>query len=185
MGMEIEIRAFVRSFERIRKKIKELGGNKIKEIKITDYWFCPEEVESFEGTAMEEAGDFGLRVRETNGSYELNCKVINKKGDHNAFEEFETEVKSGEQTIKILKNIGMKNFCVVKKLREVYELNDFKVNIEDIEDFRPVIEIEKISDKEKGFKEKILKLIDKLGTPRENVIDKSITYLYMKDHSEF
>lgn len=183
--MEIEIRAFVQSFEGVRKRIRELGGRKIKEAKIIDHWFCPEEVESFKGTAMEEIGDFGLRVRGANGSYELNCKVINKKGDHNAFEEFETEVENGKQVIKILKNIGMKKFCVVKKFREVYRFSGFNINIEDIEDFRPVIEIEKISDKEGEFKERILKIIDKLGIPRENVIEKSITYLYMKRHSKF
>lgn len=186
--MEIEERAFVDSFSKIREKLKEENFSKKSEISITDSYFCREDVGTVEEVQMDEPGSYGLRIRESDSSTELNCKVIKNRGDHNAFIEHETDIEEASEGRKILKCIGFKNFCTINKTREIYksEENNITVNIEDFEDFPAVIEIEVIADNNiEEVKQKIRDLIKKLDVNDEDIIDKSITLLYFRENACF
>jgi len=186
--MEIEIRAYIDSFDQMRSKLKDFSAKKSAELFIVDKWFCHGSCTCFEDTKMNEPGSYGLRLRtEKNGSkitYELNCKVIENEKDHNVFHEYETKVSNLEQTEKILQRIGFTNFCIIKKKRESYEIEGITLNLEDIENFEPVIELEILADDNvEKHKQKILDLLKKLGIAENKIIEKSITYNYMKRHA--
>lgn len=186
--MEIEKRAFIKNISKIKEKLTELGAKKTKDVHIIDYWICENKINKFEDAQQHEPGSYGLRVREkvtTEGSkWEFNCKVLDKKGDHNAFHEHETAVVDGKATLEILKSIGFKVFCILDKKREMYSFETITINLEDIKGFRPAIELEIIDNKNIEENKNILdKLLQDLGVKKQDLIEKSITYLYMKEFS--
>jgi predicted adenylyl cyclase CyaB len=184
--MEIEIRAFVDDFEKLRVRLSQLGSKKVEDTKIKDVWFCKNDVQSYEGTKMNKVGSYGLRVRTINDKTELTVKTIINEGDHQIFGEFETGVDSPDEILKILSALGFKQFCVVDKKRESYELEGMTINLEDIKGFKPCIEIEIIADGNfSENKDKIHQVLDMLDIPEENRIDTSITSLYMEENSIF
>jgi predicted adenylyl cyclase CyaB len=161
---------------------------------IIDYWFCRKESNKFDEVKQDKPGSYGLRIRRTlsddgedgegKENIEINCKVLEREKDHNAFHEHETKVEDFEQARHILESIGFKVFCVVDKKRTAYRLGKCLINIEDIKGFRPAVELEIIDDKDQEKHKACLNdLLGKLGVGKEDLIEKSITFLYMKDFS--
>lgn len=186
--MEIEIRAFIKDIEEFKDKLKLLGADYVSKVKIEDYWFCEKKSNSFEEVKQDKPGSYGLRIRKIKNNArercELNCKVLEKEGDHNAFHEYETSIDNLDQTKIILEKIGFKIFCIIKKERTTYKIDNCLINIEDIEGFKPAVELEIISDSnQETHKEFEIKLLDKLGINEKDKIEKSITFLFMKEFS--
>ncbi len=184
--MEVELRAFISNKEAVIKKLKELGAVYEGREHIVDNYYCPKNVDDFEDIAMGEVGSYSLRIRKVINKhrYELNAKVIVRKGDHRAFGEFETRIGDPLQMNLILQAIGYKLFAIVDKKREVYRLGEISINIEDIKDFRQAIELEIISDKKvREHKKKLRELMLKLGVRNKDFIKKSITYEYLKEYA--
>ena len=186
--MEIEIRAFIQDINQFKKKLSELGVSGESNKHIIDYWFCDKNSNKFEQVQQHEPGSYGLRIRKRKEKgkeiCELNCKVLEKLGDHNAFHEYETKIENFEQTKKLLECIGFKIFCIIDKKRTSYDYKNCTINLEEIKGFRPAVELEIISNEniEKN-KEFLRELLNKLGINEEDKIKKSITYLYMKEFS--
>ncbi|MFA5333055.1 MAG: CYTH domain-containing protein [Candidatus Nanoarchaeia archaeon] len=188
--MEIEIRAFIENAKAFEKRLKEMGIKQESESHIIDYWFCRKEVNSFEGAKMDKVGSYGFRIRTEvkKGKLisQLNCKVLAKQFDHNAFIEHESDIINPAECRKILECVGFKNFCIVDKKRITYRIKRCLVNIELIKGFKPAVEFEIISDKNiSHHKMTIMELMKKLKIKQENLIKKSITFLYMETHSKF
>ena len=184
--MEIEERAFVDSLPKVAEKLERRDYEKEGEYEIIDRYYCREHVDSMEEVAMDEPGSYGLRIREARGEVELNCKVIENQGDHNAFLEYETEVDSAEEMHQLLEAVGFKNFCTVRKKRTEYVSpgGDITVNLEDLEDFAPVIELEIIAEEDIEEKKQLNReLLYDLGVEDEEIIDKSITLLYFRENA--
>ena len=186
--MEIEKRAFVDDLDVLRSKIETLGAKKIKTIHIVDYWLCRNECTKFEEVQQHAVGSYGLRVRKIilpeRVEWEFNCKVLETEGDHNAFHEYETIVEDGDSVLNILSVVGFKVFCVLDKKREMYSLNNITINLENIVNFKSAIELEIIDDKDIAENKALLdRLLSDLEIKKENLIEKSITYLFMKEFS--
>lgn len=186
--MEIEIRAFIDNIDSFKKNILRLGGKFDSEKHIIDYWYCDKNSTRFEQVQQNEPGSYGLRIRRifNEGTIinELTCKVLKSHGDHNAFHEHETKIENFEECQMILEDIGFKIFCILDKKRTTYRLENCSINVEDIKGFRPAVELEIISDIDTDKHKKFLRnLLDKLQIREEDKIEKSITYLYMKENS--
>lgn len=184
--MEIEIRAFIDNIPKFKEKLERLGAQFKAKKHIIDYWFCPNKSSKFEEVQQKEPGSYGLRLRVVYGEdgAELNCKVLEKRDDHNAFHEYETKIENFEQAKQILQKTGFKIFCIVDKTRLVYSFENCSINIEDIKGFKPAVELEIISDSDSETHKAYLKnLLNKLEIKEKDKIEKSITYLYMKEFS--
>jgi len=179
--MEIEIRAFIENIEKFRKKLDSIESKFIKKVHIIDNWFCEKSKNNFDEVKQDKVGSYGLRIRQIDDKTELNCKVLKNEEDHNIFHEFETKVNDFDQTKKILESIGFKVFCVLDKKRYIYKFENCLINIEDIKNFEPTIELEIIADEnEEEYKKYLIDLMEKLDIKEKQIIDKSITYLFMK-----
>jgi predicted adenylyl cyclase CyaB len=184
--MEIEIRAFIPSIKEFEEKVRKLGGVFDSEKHIIDYWFCEKSASKFEQVQQDAPGSYGLRLRIIKGKkdkIELNCKVLEEHGNHNEFQEYETEVESFDKMKQVLENIGFKIFCIVDKTRRAYKLDNSSINIEDIKGFKPAVELEIIAESRQNHKASLKQLLDKLGIKEQDKIEKSITFLYMKENS--
>jgi len=184
--MEIEVRVFIDDINDFENKVKKVKAVFLERKHIIDYWFCLKSAKTFKDIKQKLPGSYGLRIRKSiydnKETIELNCKVLEKEEDHNAFHEHETKVENFEETKNILESIGFKIFCMIDKKRITYRLDNCLINIEDINRYKPAVELEIISDKnEEIHKKNIKKILKKLGIKK--LIDKSITYYYMKEFS--
>ncbi len=186
--MEIELRAFVKNLKEIERRLINLKAKKITREHIIDWWYCPKEFKKFKEIHQHKPGSYGLRIRKrishNKEYYELNCKVLEKRGDHRAFHEYETQLSDYKQAGKILEGIGFKIFCVLDKIRTTYKLGRCLVNLEDIKKSPPVIELEiKAHKKIKQHKKHLGEILRKLGVEKKDEIETSITNLYMKQYA--
>jgi predicted adenylyl cyclase CyaB len=188
--MEIETRAFINNAEKMEIKIKSLGASFLEKIRIIDDWYCINSAKDYSEIKMDKPGSYGLRIRTTfaedKKKFEINCKVLEKEFDHCAFNEYETEIKDLAEMEKILESIGFKKFCSVDKKRTSYKLMNTTINIEEINGFKPAIEIEIIDDKEiEKHQDNIKNIMKSLEIKDGDIIEKSITRLYMDKYSKF
>lgn len=186
--MEIEIRAFVKNLKEIETKLVKLGAKKLKQQYIIDYWFCPKTFKNFKQIQMNKPGSYSLRIRrlkENNKEcLELNAKAISAEKDHNIFIEHETNINNAEETKEILEILGFKTYCILEKTRTVYQKKNMLINLEDIKEFNPAIEIEIIADEETEIHKKtITEMLKQLGIKEKDVIKTSITNLFMKKYA--
>lgn len=86
--MEIELRAFIKNKKNLLTKLKKLKSKLKSKTHIIDYYFCSKKKHSFKQVAQHKPDSYGLRIRKTSGKTELNCKVLENPGDHNAFHEY-------------------------------------------------------------------------------------------------
>jgi len=187
--MEIELRAYLKSKEKTVKNLQEMGAKLQETERLIDYWLCKKEYNRFEQIAQDAVGSYGLRVRQqkkgkTTEYIEINCKVLEKQNDHQAFHEYCTEIADAKQALAIFRSIGFKVFCTINKVRTVYQLGNCLINLEDIKDFPPTIELEIIDSQNIDQHKKFLNdLMLGLGIEQQSVIQKSITYEYMKKYA--
>jgi len=182
--MEIEVRAFIGSANEFKKRLRKLGAKFKAKQRIIDYYFCNRSKTSFKQVCQHKAGSHSLRIRKIieNGreTAELNCKTLERTGDHQSFNEYETKVGDFNQARLILEKSGLKVFCKIDKIREVYKLGNCAINIEDIKGYKPAVELEILSNKNiEARKAAMNALLNKLGIDEKNKIATSITNVYM------
>ena len=164
--MEIEIKSTYDDKEKIRKRLVELGAKEEKvKHQIDEYYNHP-----------------SIDTRETNEYIRLRYKKDAKDGifahhiniADGVNKEYEVEVSDIETFKQILKGLKFPLLGVIDKRREGYELDEFKITLDDVKDVDNFIEIEvdgeenEIAEK----KESCYKMLEKLGVPRSNVCKK-------------
>lgn len=189
---EVEIRVILKGAEYSRvKNILDSSAGKGLVSSIKDLYFCPVSVKSFKEIEMDSVGSYSLRLRteqvENNTSNDINVKVITSFGDHNAWDEHETNISSIAEMEVILQAIGFKIFFVLDKQRTVYKYKEISVCLEKIKGFGVAIELEIITSthNRKEAKEKLIDLLAVLKIDKKQIVKKSVTNLIMKTQSKF
>lgn len=187
--IEVEIRALVKNLDLIKSKIENLGGEYLGFSSLHDIYFCNNNITTVEKAEMHEVGSYSLRLRkyskDDKTSINLNTKTITKKGDHNAWEEHETDVLDFNEAAKILLTTEFKPFFELQKTRYEYKLKELNVFLDDIKDFGACIEVEIITHPgdETNAKDKIINFLAGLGITKDDVVPKSVTNLVMKERA--
>lgn len=85
-----------------------------------------------------------LRLRESKGKYSINYKNwhVNKKGNANYCDEFESQIESLTTLEKIFKALNIKNITVVDKKRETWIYKDYEIAIDSVKSLGTFVEIE-------------------------------------------
>ena len=194
MVQEVEKRALLNSSEceEVKNKLIELGASYEGVVNINDHYFCRNDTKSFSEVEMKGVGSFSLRLREQSKvgkpkETAMNVKVITRQNDHNSWEEHETLVESMDESTAILKAIGFKPFCTIRKKRVTYSLEGVSIAIEDIEDFGLGIEAEIMTtkNKEDSAKAKIDRILSEIGIDSSKIVEKSITNIIMREKAKF
>jgi len=189
--IEVEVRILLKNRSVIEKKLKALGAKIIYTAQLIDYWFCPKCAKHYKEASIDKTG-FALRIRETKDAYSgrrtasLECKTLSDGKDHALCNEHEINLDDSKNARAILTNIGLKEFLVIDKVRVIYKYKDVKFCFDKIKGLGDGLEIEIMtSDNLAKAKEKVTNLALDLGIKRDEILEKSLTYLAMEKLGKF
>lgn len=155
--IEVEVKA--KTDHRIKKKLESIGAQKIRTEKQEDIYFnAPHK--DFKIT------DEALRIRETPTRTLLTYKGPKIDEKSKTRQEIETEISNPQKMTRILEHLGFKKAHKVVKKREIYQLDDLTITIDNIEGLGTYMEIEKDIKENEDYDEtlnKIYKIYKKLG----------------------
>ena len=193
--LEIEIRFLTPNRIKIEEKLLKTGAKVMYHGHVIDHYFAPETFKSIEDNneAYGSGKGFGLRIREQDNGYtgRVTTTLENKKlavpYHHDTCIETEIAVENYEETRRLLSTLNMKEFATLDKDRLVYKLGEIKVVIDVIKGFKTGIEIELVTDE---MRETVLPRLKKLAGEigldvNKELVEKSVTYLYMQDYARF
>lgn len=148
--IEVEIRAKIKNIDPVRKKILNLGAKHVKTEKQIDKIFGrPEDLDK-EHKIIE--GHFSARVRQKSNKIFIQLKEIRRAG---AGLEFSSSVNKMEDGVYFLQKLNYEEAFTVSKTRELYELDDFEICLDQVNGLGVFIEIEhKVKDNNE--KEKLI-----------------------------
>ena len=161
--IEVEVKARVKEFGPIRKKLKQLNAFKIKTERQEDTYFnAPHR--DFAIT------DEALRIRKIPENNDLKVFITYKgaKIDKSSKtrKEFEVCVEDAEITQNIFESLGFKSVETVIKDREIYHLQEFVITLDTVKKAGIFMEIEKDLNDGEDFEQSIHQIFDifkKLG----------------------
>lgn len=165
MNIEVEIRAKVNSFDKIKERLKEIEANFIKLERQMDKIFGAKKFLDSEHKIVE--GGIVARIREIDDKRNLEFKEISReKGGI----ELSCEVPNVEMAEKMLKKLDFEESFTVKKTREIYSYQDFEVCLDQVEQLGNFVEIEKmlnLKEEMDNAKEECINLLKKISPDAE------------------
>ncbi len=161
--IEVEVKAKIRSFDEMRKKLDEIDAVKVKTEHQEDRYFNSP-VRDFAQT------DEALRIRETKSDEKHNLFITYKgpKIDTKSKtrEEVEMEIEDADKATKIFENLGFKEVRTVVKDREYYNYENYEISLDNVHGLEPYMEIEISLEDNSDYskaQESIFELFEKLG----------------------
>lgn len=140
--MEIEVKILNIDKEKIREKIKFIGGEFIKKEFQINYMF------DFPDNRLysQDGGYVRIRVSYNLYTHEKIClltlkKIVSRK-DYKIAQETEINISDFENMKKFLEGIGMVNIRIDEKLRETYKLKNINFEIDHWAGLPPYLEVE-------------------------------------------
>lgn len=182
--IEVEVKSKISSFEVIKNKLKNINAIKIRKEHQKDLYFNSP-LKDFAKT------DEALRIR--NVSIENEKKsLITYKGPKldsksKTREEIELKIEDDIKLSKILEHLGFKKVREVIKNREIYELEEFIISLDDVEGLDPYMEIEIALEEKTDFKHSLDKIFDifkKIGITDGFETKSYLELLEKKDNSK-
>ena len=161
--IEVEVKAKIRSFDEMKKRLDEINAVKVKTEHQEDRYFNSP-VRDFAQT------DEALRIRETKSDDKHNLFITYKGPKIDAKsktrEEVEMEIEDADKASKIFENLGFKEVRTVVKDREYYQYENYEISLDNVHGLEPYMEIEISLDDNSDYskaQESIFELFEKLG----------------------
>lgn len=141
--LEVEAKFAVPDLESVRNRLVRLEARMITRQKERDvYYNAPHR--DFGET------DEALRVRYDDAGSTVTYKGPKVRvGSAKAREEFNLAVESGETLEALLSRLGFRRAATVSKVREIYEMGDLTVTLDDVDDLGTFIEIEILTESDR------------------------------------
>jgi len=137
--IEVEVKAKIHDFESLKRELKKINALKIREEHQKDIYFNSP-IKNFAKT------DEALRIRKISIKNEINTFITYKgpKIDRasKTREEIEISINDTDKISKLFENLGFKKANIVVKNREIYELNEYIISLDNVEGLDPYMEIE-------------------------------------------
>lgn len=159
--IEVEVRARIDSFKKIKIRLEELGVKKVAQKEQIDKIFGREK--DLDDNHMIIEGRFSARIRSVDDATRIDFKeIIRGVGGV----EVSADVSSVEQGKKFLEKIDYEEAFTIAKERTEYKIDEYKICLDDVDKLGRFIEVEKgigeDQDKEVVYKE-CLELLEKLA----------------------
>jgi adenylate cyclase, class 2 len=159
--IEVEIKAKITDFTTIKNSLNNKGANFLRLSDEIDTIFGMPKYLNAEHKVIE--GGLIARIRQRDGKKILEFKEIQRK---NGGIELKMEISDIIAIKKFLEKLDFIEAFIIKKTRQIYTYNNFKVCLDDVDQLGRFIEIEKIvnSDNEKDeARNDCLKLLKELA----------------------
>lgn len=172
MSLEVEIKFSIDSLKNVEALINLLGGRLVSMEDQVDVYFqhpCRDLALS----------DEALRVRKSDSSISITYKGPRFGGWFKARCEEELKVSSFESAVNILQALGFREVAVIKKHRALYELEEFKIHLDEVENLGFFIEVE-VKDRGAMAEERLKNLADRLKLPLDRATSKSYLELFLE-----
>ena len=161
--IEVEVKAKIRSFDEMRKRLDEINAVKVKTEHQEDRYFNSP-VRDFAQT------DEALRIRETKSEEKHNLFITYKGPKIDAKsktrEEVEMGIEDADKASKIFENLGFNEVRTVVKDREYYQYENYEISLDNVHGLEPYMEIEISLEDNSDYskaQESIFELFEKLG----------------------
>jgi len=188
--IEVEIRARLDDVDGFKRALVGCKAKYNEKIYLHDIYFCNREAKSIEDVEMNVVGSYSLRLRKQKKERHkekltVNTKTIISHGDHNAWEEHETEISDFFEAAEILNTTEFKPFFELEKTRYIYLLDGMEICVEEIKDFGGAVEVEIMceSGEEVEAKKRIKAFLSKCNVEKDLIVPKSITNIIMKERA--
>ena len=141
MGVEIEAKMAVESFEPVRAQLQEAGAQLIGRFLETNVFLDTEDRSLL-------AADEGLRMRANKdlgtgqSQHIITYKGPRHVGPLKSREEIELTVDSGQQAITLLERLGYLTMIQFEKRRDSYRLDDCKIELDEMPHLGLFVEVE-------------------------------------------
>ncbi len=140
MPLEIEAKIKVESHDAVRRRLAELGAERVHVVTETNQIFDTAERRLF-------GSGCGLRVRTCRGEGQVPAATLTfkgppTKGPLKSREERETQVSQPQETAAILQALGFAPVLTFEKHREEWRLDDTKVELDELPRLGFYVEIE-------------------------------------------
>ncbi len=155
--IEVEVKAGVKDFEDVQDKLIKIGAVKIKtEHQMDVYYNAPHK--DFGET------DEALRIREIpeNGKNRIILTYKGAKMDvmSKTRKEIEVDVSNAENMALILENLGFRRAAGVKKDRDIYNLGEFIITLDNVYEVGTFVEIETEAHEDDDTSESLEKIFE-------------------------
>ncbi|MHA1268801.1 MAG: class IV adenylate cyclase [Candidatus Helarchaeota archaeon] len=174
--IEVEIKVPIDDKSTIVEKLKKIGFNYKKVVRQEDVYFQHPE-RNFVKT------DEALRVRESLEGTFLNYKGPKLDSETKTREEIEIYFEDNGNLIRIFEKLGFQKVFIVKKSREIFEKNEIKASIDNVEGLGLFMELEIICEDRKEldiYREKLFSILRQINISKNKIIRKSYLELLLK-----
>jgi adenylate cyclase, class 2 len=161
--IEVEVKASVKDFADVQKKLTQIGAVKIKKEHQMDVYYNAPHKDFAES-------DEALRIREIpeNGKNRIILTYKGAKMDDvsKTRKEIEVDVSDAEKTGLIFENLGFRRAASVTKDRDIYHLDEFIITLDTVFEVGTFVEIETEAHEDEDTSEslnKIFEIYKKLG----------------------
>ncbi len=137
--IEVEIRAKVDKFDKIKKKLEEMGASFQKSVHQIDKFFGHPMFLVSKKMIID--GGIVPRIRSTNDKCSLEFKEIRRTGGGI---ELSSELSNIDLGVEFLNKLGFKEAFAIDKKRESYKYKKFVIDLDNVEKLGNFIEIERI-----------------------------------------
>lgn len=169
--LEIEAKARLKDFKKLKEKILDMGGEYIKkEVQIDTYFNHPSR--DFAKT------DEALRVRKVGGDIFLAYKGPKLDKLTKTREEIEVKVGDLKKPEEILRKVGFREVLTIEKERECFRIKDLYLMLDDVKGLGKFVEIEKRADNYEP--EEMVDFLKELGVDEGDIERKSYLELMLE-----
>jgi len=161
--MEIEVKAKVKDFKKIKRQLKKLGAKKIKSQNQVDNYYLPF------GCRFNKKGRRLLRTRYNKKTKKMRLEAHRYQDNLSGYE-FETEISDKKMMENILKELKFKKVVTVEKNRQTYKYKNINIVLDKVKNLGNFVEVELLGQANQENKNKVLKVIDDLNIPQKNII---------------
>lgn len=176
--IEVELKIPIKDLKKYEKRLLELNADFLGEEEQTDLYFqhpCKNFVET----------DEALRIRLVNGRAYLTYKGPRLSSEMKVRNEVEVEVLNAEKMQDILNYLDFKMIAVIKKVRRIYKVGNFKVSLDRVTKLGSFIEVEVItSGDDNDVINKIKKFASILDLPLDKGTVESYLEMYLKKYRQ-
>ena len=163
MNLEIEIKAKIRDFSKIRKQLLEVGAKKTGTVHQIDTYYLISPKYRFK------SGEPRLRIRENKTANKFFWEY-HQPTDMFGAKEYETEIDDPKMAKLILKKLGYEAEAVIDKVREEYKFKSLNIVLDKVKGLGQFMEVEIMDYNRKEGLNRIYGFYNKIGISKEDLI---------------